>query len=165
MDIQFQELNEEGLSKVRDIYNFYILNTTATFHTEKISIEELNESIYIGHARYKSFLIIRDEQVCGFCYLTHYKKRQAYDRTAELSIYLRPEFKAKGIGTRALEFLEEQALENGIKVLVAVITEENETSLKLFEKADYEQCARFKQVGEKFNKLLNVVAYQKFLET
>jgi phosphinothricin acetyltransferase len=163
MQVSFQELGEGDMNKVRDIYNFYILNTTATFHTEKISVEELNQSIYIGHPLYKSYLILAHDQVCGFCFLTHFKKRQAYDRTAEISIYLRPEFKAKGIGRQALELLEEQAEKKGIRVIIAVITHENEASIKLFEKTGYEKCAHYKQVGMKFNKLLDVVAYQKIL--
>lgn len=163
--IQFDDLRQEDLSKVKEIYNFYILNTTTTFHTEKVSVKELGQSIYVGHERYKSYIIRSGEKDCGFCFLTHFKKRQAYDRTAEISIYLRPEFKAKGIGQLALRKLEDQAIQGGIKVLIGVITHENEPSIKLFERAGYKKCAHYRQVGMKFNKLLDVVAYQKNLET
>ncbi len=53
---------------------------------------------------------------------------------------------------------------NGISVLVGVITAENKKSALLFEKCGFEKCAHYRKVGEKFNRLLDVVAYQKILD-
>ena len=33
-----------------------------------------------------------NENLAGYCYLTFFKKRQAYNRTAEVTLYLIPEF-------------------------------------------------------------------------
>jgi phosphinothricin acetyltransferase len=49
-------------------------------------------------------------------------------------------------------------------VLVGVITAENKQSVSLFEKCGFEKCAHYRKVGEKFNRLLDVVAYQKILD-
>jgi len=76
-------------------------------------------------------------------------------------IYLKPEFCNKGIGKIALEHLEKKAGENGIRNLIGIITGDNEGSIALFEKSGYLKCAHFKNVGEKFNKVLDVVAFQK----
>jgi len=48
--------------------------------------------------------------------------------------------------------------------LLAIISGDNESSVQLFEKSGYEKCAHFKQVGEKFNKILDVVSYQKIID-
>jgi phosphinothricin acetyltransferase len=163
MKIEFIELEEKDLAIVKDIYDYYILNSTATFHTEKIKIEELKEFILIGHPKYKSYLIYSDGEICGYCYFIWYKKRQAYDRTAEVTLYLKPEFHGKGIGKIVLERLEPIALNSGIKNLLGIITGENSASIALFEKCGYQNCANFRQVGEKFGRLLDVLAYQKII--
>lgn len=163
MKIVFTDLEEKDLAIVKEIYDYYILNTTATFHTAKITIDELKEFILIGHPKYKSLLIRCDGNVCGYCYFTWYKKRQAYDRTAEVTLYLKPEFHGKGIGRYVLNHLEKIALDSGIKNLLGIITGENSASIALFQKCGYTNCANFRQVGEKFGKLLDVVAYQKII--
>lgn len=164
MNIEFFDLTESDLELVKVIYDYYIENSTATYYTEKITVDELKEFIPVQHKKYKSFLIKVDSQPCGFCYISQYKKRQAYDRTAEVSLYLKTEYTGRGIGKIVLAYLEEVAKANGISVLIGIISGDNETSIKLFEKNGYEKCAHYKQVGEKFNKILDVVSYQKILQ-
>ena len=161
MAVRFEAIAEDDLSEVKRIYDWYIANSTATFHTTPIKIEELREFIYINHPRYKSYLIYEDGNLAGYCFLTYFKKRQAYDRTAEVTIYLEPGFYKKGIGKLALGFLEDQAKASGLKNLLGVITGDNAGSITLFEKSGFTKCAHFKNVGEKFGKILDVVSYQK----
>ena len=163
MKINFTEIGEPDLIVVKGIYDYYILNSTATFHTNRISPDEIKRMIPVGQSMYKSYLIKNGDNICGYCYYGPFKNRQAYDRTAELSVYLLPEFYGKGIGTMAIHHLEKTALEHGIKVMIAVISGDNFSSIRIFEKAGYEKCAHYRQVGEKFGKILDVVAYQKFL--
>jgi L-amino acid N-acyltransferase YncA len=163
MNINFQDLRDSDFTEVKRIYDWYIANSTATFHTEPIQISELKEFIYTNHPRYKSYLILLDNQIAGYCYFTYYKKRQAYDRTAEVTLYLDPEIRGKGIGKISLEFLEKKAVEVGLKNLLAIITGDNTGSIALFAKSGYTKCADFKNVGEKFGKVLDVVGYQKQL--
>jgi phosphinothricin acetyltransferase len=152
-------LKDTDFPVVKEIYDYYILNSTATFHTEKISISELKEVIPVNHPKYKSFLIRYDGAVCGYCYFSYYKKRQAYDRSSEVTMYLKNEFTGKGIGRTILERLEKIAVENNIFVLIGILSGENDQSIHLFENCGYEKCAHFRQIGEKFGRLLDVVAY------
>jgi L-amino acid N-acyltransferase YncA len=161
MELEFKELEEQDLPEVKAIYDWYIEYSTATFHTEPITISQLKEFIPVKHPYYKSYLILADHLPAGYCFLTYYKKRQAYDRTAEVTIYLRQESCGKGIGKVALEFLEKKAAEHGLKNLLAIISGDNAGSISLFEKSGYTKCAHFINVGEKFGKILDVVAFQK----
>ncbi len=163
-NISFVDLIEEDFPIVKEIYDYYIQHSTATFHTEPISIKELKEFIYTDHPIYKSFLIKIENTLAGYCYFTYFKKRQAYNRTAEVTIYLKPEFTDKGIGKTAIHFLECEAQKTVIKNFLAVITGSNIESIKLFEKMGYIKCAHFKNVGEKSNQILDVVIYQKELK-
>lgn len=161
--LKLKALIPSDFNFVKEVYDHYILNSTATFHTEEIDIEELKEAILTDHPIYKSYVIQEDDVSCGFCYISQYKKRQAYDRTAEVTVYLHPDFHKRGLGTRILKMLEAEALNVNLSVLIGIITGENEASIRLFERCGYEKCAHFKQVGEKFGRVLDVVAYQRIL--
>ncbi|MBZ4188845.1 GNAT family N-acetyltransferase [Niabella beijingensis] len=161
--ILLKELATEDLHFVKQVYDWYVLHSTATFHTEPVTIDELREFIYIGHPRFRSWLILDGQQPVGYCYLTNYKKRQAYDKTAELTIYLSHDCYARGIGKAALTQLEEQARQAGFNNLLAIISGDNDQSIGFFERNSYFKCAHFKNVGEKFGKVLDVVGYQKEL--
>ena len=159
--VEFSPVKDTDLAAILEIYNHYILNSTATFHSEKLSKKDLGEFLFISHPKYPSFLITDKGEMIGYCFLTQYKKRQAYDRSAELSIYLKPEFTGKGIGLVALSHLEAAAKKAGIHVLVGTICGENQASIRLMEKAGFSQCAHLKNIGEKFGKVLDVVMYEK----
>lgn len=154
------ELQKKDYKFVEDVYNHYILYSTATFRTEKISEGEVEEMLPFDHPKYKAFVIEFKGEPCGFCYFSRYRNKQAYDRTAEVTIYLKPEFSGKGIGKTCLAQLKTKAALSGISVLIGIITAENESSVALFEKAGFSKCAHLIKVGEKFNRLLDVVAYQ-----
>ena len=53
---------------------------------------------------------------------------------------------------------------SGFRVLIGIISADNKQSIALVEKCGFEKCAHFKEVGEKFGKILDVVAYQKILD-
>jgi L-amino acid N-acyltransferase YncA len=164
-NLTFLKAEEKDLDAILEIYNFYIATTTATFDLGQISKEDLSQRIFIGHDRYQTFLVRYDNDIVGFCFLTQFKKKKAYDRTAEAGLYLKPGFTGKGIGREVVAFLEEIALNHQIKVLVACISAENTASIKLCQKMGYEKCAHYKEVGEKFGRLLDVVDYQKILHS
>ena len=159
--IRFEALAEHHMTEVKAIYDWYVANSTATFHTGAITREELREFIYINHALYKSFLIKDDDGTAGYCVLTNHKKRQAYNRTAEVTLYLAPQYCGRGIGVLALQHLEQVAKTAGLKNLIGTISGDNTGSIALFEKAGYTKCAHYRNIGEKFDKVIDVVAYQK----
>lgn len=159
--ITFREMTEYDLQFVKEVYEHYIANSTATFHIGEITIDEIKEFIHVNHPKYKSFIIFYNNAPAGYCYFTYYKKRQAYDRTAEVTLYLKPDFFRKGIGFATMQFLEAEARKVALKNLLGVISGDNMESIQLFEKMGYSKCAHFKNVGEKFNRLLDVVVYQK----
>lgn len=163
MELAFEALREDNLSDVLSIYTYYVLNTTATFHTHVLSADEMREIVFFKNPKYKTYLIKSDENITGYVLLTQYKKREAYDETAEVTIYLNPEYVSQGIGSKALEFIEDIATQSKFHVLIAQVCSENTGSIRLFEKAGYERCANFKEVGKKFGRLLDLVCFQKII--
>lgn len=161
MNCVFREIEEDHLADILDIYNYYILNTTATFHSKPLTVDEMKELVFFENPKYKTFVILEGHEVNGYVILTQYKKREAYDNTGEVTIYLKHNHIGKGIGSKALKYIEDYAKKYDFHVLIAIICGENEGSISLFEKSDYLKCAHYKEVGNKFGEWLDVVAYQK----
>ncbi len=161
MSIQFQRITNENIQSALEIYNWYVLNSTATFHLEAVPQEELERMVSIDHSKYQSFLILFEEKVVGFCYLSQFRYKEAYDKSAEITLYLDQNERGKGIGKSTMLYLEGVAKKQDINNLIGVITAENEASIKLFEKENYFKVGHLKNIGIKFGKALDVVSYQK----
>lgn len=160
----FLEMNETYLPDITRIYNYYVTNSTATFHTRTQSIEDMRQIVFFNNGLYTCYVIIRGSEVCGYCILSPYHKREAFVGTAEISVYLAPEHSGKGLGGLAFDFVEELARARKLQVLIAAICHENEASIKLCERKGYVKCGHFKKVGKKFERVLDVVYYQKLMD-
>lgn len=161
MSITFKPIAKADLTKVTAIYNYYVENSTATFHLDKVTEAEMEATLSLNHPLYKSFVVLYNNEVCGFCYLGQFRKKEAYDITAEVTLYIHHDFTGKKIGPEVLSFMEKTAKELGLKNLVGVITSENSGSLKLFERMGYFKCGHLKNIGIKFGRALDVISYQK----
>ncbi len=162
-NIRFEEIGEEHLQEVLDIYNYYVLNTTATFHDHALSPEEMKQLVYFDSPVYRTYVIYDKQDIAGYVILTRYKVREAYRRTAEVTIYLKPDETGKGIGRAALGYIESYAKTVGIHALIASICGQNSKSIHLFIRCGYFECAHYKEVGMKFGQILDTVAYEKIL--
>jgi len=159
----FQKIKEDHLDDVLQIYTHYVLNTTATFHEKALTRDEMHVLVFFQNCRYQTFVALDGKTVCGYVFMTQHKKREAYDATAEVSVYLRPGYEGKGVGGLALKRIEEHARSQGIHVLLATICSQNTSSLRLFERNGFVMAAHYKEVGRKFEQWLDIFVCQKVL--
>lgn len=165
MDIKIEDFPAGLLEEARAVYNHYVAHSTATFHEGSLDAGEMREILFNEDPRFGSFALLgADGAFLGYAILAQFKKRSAYDGTAELTIYLKPEATGKGVGKRAIGFLEGRARERGFHALLAVICAENAASVALFSGAGYAECARYREVGRKFGRWLDVVVLEKLLD-
>lgn len=163
-DYRFVKINEGHIAEILEIYNYYILNTTVTFHSTPMTEEEIKEAVFFTDPKYQTFVIMtEDDSICGYALLSQYKDREAYDGTAEITVYLKPDYTGQGIGSLAINYIEDVANQNDIHVLVATICGENKESINAFKRNGYSKCAHYRELGKKFGELLDVVAYQKII--
>jgi phosphinothricin acetyltransferase len=163
MEISFKSAQPDDIDYIKNVYNYYVTHTTATFHLEPVSLEHMQNSLPMNHALYHTWIIYWNKKPCGYCYIGNWKPREAYNRSSELTLYLENGMHGKGIGKQTLEFIEKEAKTRGIKNLLGVITAENIASINLFEKMAYKKVGHLKNIGEKFGRLLDVLTYQKQL--
>ncbi len=164
METKFVAMTEEYVKRAAEIYNYYVINTTATFTTEAVTPEEMKKILYLGVEPYECYAILEEGKLAGYVCFESYRTRCAYNKTAELTLYLDQRFIGKGIGKKAIGFIENRAKQKGMICLIAVITGENTRSCRLFSSCGYEKCGHIKDAGVKFGRRLDVVFYQKITD-
>lgn len=146
---------------ITDIYNDAILNTTATFDTEIKTTAQQTEW-FKNHDKNHPVLVGEiNEKVIAWASLTRWSDRCAYDKTAEVSVYVHKDYRGIGVGKRLLELLVLEGEKSGIHYILSRITQGNEASIHLHEIYGFEHIGVMKEVGFKFGKFLNVHLMQK----
>jgi phosphinothricin acetyltransferase len=163
MNLTFEPTTEADVAALLPVYNHYVRTSSATFHTEEIDEATFRALLFPGYPRYDSWVLWADGQRAGYAILARYKPREAYDGSAEVTIYLDPAYPGKGLGSAALAFVESRARERSFHNLLAIICGENTASIRLFEKHGYTKCAHYHEVGKKFGRWLDVVSFEKLL--
>jgi phosphinothricin acetyltransferase len=160
---EFLAAEEADLQGLLGIYNHYVRESTATFHTQEVGVDVLRDLLMPAYPRFGSWKVVVDGRACGYVVLGRYKPREAYDGCAEVTIYLDPTIAGRGLGTLALEFLETTARDREFHSLIAIVCGENAASIRLFLKQGYGQCAHYHEVGRKFGRWLDVLSFEKLL--
>ena len=163
--IKFEVITEKDVELVREIYLYYVRNSTATFHIREISLEEMKALVTFSEPKYEGYLIKMEDEVCGYVLLTQFKPREAFSHSAEVTIYLKHGYEGTGNGRIAIEFIETRAREpeKEIHTLLALICGENIGSRMLFEKSGYSMCGVYREAGYKFDRWLDLITYQKLI--
>jgi L-amino acid N-acyltransferase len=146
----------EHLDSITDIYNDAVLNSTATFDTEPKSVAEQRLWFNEHNEKYPILVVEENDILVGWASLSRWSGRCAYADTAEISIYIKDDFRGKGIGTELLKKILEEGRNSGLHTVLARIADGSEASIRLHKKAGFEYIGVMKEVGKKFGKLLDV---------
>lgn len=142
------------------IYNYYITRTTITFETTPVTVSEMKRRILSISREYPYFVIEEEGEIKGYCYAHRWKEKEAYQCTAETTVYVNPKRLREGNGERLMNHLIEACRTQGIHTLIACITYPNIPSIQLHTKLGFKQASHFHEVGRKFGKLLDVCDYE-----
>ncbi|CZF78510.1 Phosphinothricin N-acetyltransferase [Grimontia celer] len=153
------------LPAINDIYNHYVRETSITFDYEPWSIERRQAWLQklAENEDYYHVLVKENEhgQVIGFAYNSEFREKQAYKVSSEITIYLHPELRAKGLGSELFQALLDKMVASPISRAYSVITLPNPASLKLHEKFGFQQVGLLTDVGYKFDQYHSVAILEK----
>ncbi|MBD5225867.1 MAG: N-acetyltransferase [Bacteroidales bacterium] len=159
--VNIREVNPEAdVRSIAAIYRWYVENTTATFELEPLTETDMLRRIEDISSRFPYFVCEDNGEIVGYSYAHTWKKFPAYDITSESTIYLLPQVKGRGIGRALMTCLIDECRQRGILSLIACITAENMESCRFHESLGFIPVSRFRNVGRKFGRLLDVVDYQ-----
>lgn len=161
--IQVREAQIEDLPKILEIYNQTVRLSAATFDLEEQTIEQRTEWFSHYGEKYPLIVALVDDVVVGYCSLSRFRAKPAYNTTVESSVYLDGKFHGQGIGKVLMEEILRRASDIGYHIVIAGITVGNEVSVKLHVGLGFQYIGCFQQVGLKFGKWQDVHFYQLFL--
>ncbi len=151
----------DDLKAITEIYNEAILTTDATFDVEPKTDSE-QRAWFAKHGPRNPILVAElDGVVVGWASLSEWSDRCAYSDTAEISAYVKQEFRGRGIGRRLMEAIIQEGEKVGLHTVIARITEGNKQSIHLHESLGFEHIGIMREVGKKFGRLLDMSLVQK----
>ncbi|HWR01688.1 MAG TPA: GNAT family N-acetyltransferase [Chlorobaculum sp.] len=164
MDIELRDAAPGDHEEMRDIFNYYVENTSATY-TETPVGPEMFDSLMCFNQDYPA-LIVRDDDgsMAGFGVLRPYSRIPAFDGTAELSIFLRAGYTGMGIGTMILDVLEDRAREMEIRSILATVSSLNEESVRFHIARGFSMQGRLEGIGRRRGRTFDVVLLLKMLD-
>ena len=154
---------EKDLSAMLAIYKPYVENTTYSFEYDTPCLRTFTQRFYEHIAQFPWLVWEEDGAVLGYAYAGAPWERAAYRWCAEVSIYLHPSVHGRGIGRQLYAVLEDILTKQGYRVAHALITTENEGSVRFHEKLGYSYHSTFENCGYKMGRWLGVIWLQKWL--
>lgn len=147
----------DDLEAIFAIYNQEVLHGTATFDTVPREPERDEGWLTERDLRRHPVLVAEaNGAVVGWASLAPWSPRPAYERTAEVSVYVHPAHRRSGVGRALLSALTERARAAGLGVLVARIAESDPASVALHRSLGFRGFGVQRRCGEKFGRLLDV---------
>jgi len=99
----------------------------------------------------------------GFGSYGPFRAWPAYKYSVEHSVYVHEEARGRGIGRQVVEALVGEADAAGYRTVIAGVVADNTASLALHRRLGFEDVARFRDVGFKFGRWLDLCFLQKML--
>jgi len=148
---------------INDIQNHYVVNSTATFMTEPVTLDERLAWLENRPAVYPVTVAQVDGVTVGWGALDTFRSRPAYRHTAEFSVYVHHDLHRRGIGRAIVLDLAERARALGHHALVGGCCGESTAVIALLEALGFSRVGHFPEVGRKFGRWLDVVFLQRLL--
>lgn len=143
--------------RLAEIYNHYILHSTATFEEQAVTAGTLAARITEVAAAELPWLVADTPGgIAGYAYAGKWKGRCAYRYAVETTVYVAHGMQRQGIGTRLYAELLEQLRARSIHVAMGGIALPNPASIALHERVGYRKAAHFREVGYKFDRWIDV---------
>ena len=166
-EYEMREVRATDLPHIREIYNYYVANSTVTFDEDAMTLPEWRDKFYYLNKQGMPFIVAVSPagQILGYALVSPWKQKKAYRFTVENSIYLGAASTGKGLGRELLGELIKRSKAAGLKEIIAVIADQGaDASIKLHRDFGFEEIGRMGKVGFKFERWLGTVLLQKSLK-
>lgn len=162
-EIIIREAAPEDADDILTIYNEGISDRIATLETTTKDQDYMIDWLNKHTGRYKVSVAEFDGKVIGWASLNQYNSREAYKGVADLSVYIKREYRGKGIGGKLITFIESAAKEYGFHKIVLFTFAFNELGQGLYRKKGYREVGVFQNQGMLDGKFVDVMAMEKLL--
>ena len=131
-----------------------------TADTEEVTVDSKRDWFLSHRPGNRPIWMAEEEgQVVGWVSFRDFYGRPAYRATAEISIYLHPDYRGKKLGKEILQFSINQCPALGIRQLLGFIFAHNLPSIKLFEQAGFTRWGLLPGVAEMDQQAYSLAIY------
>jgi len=164
VDMLVRPATEADVPAITDIYNHEVLHSVSTFDLEPQTVAE--RLAWFRATQHPHCVVVAETagQVVGWGCLRQFHERAGYRFTAQDSVFIHQDHRARGIGKLILAWLVQRARKNGFHTIMAGISEGNEASVRLHRRFGFVVVGIERQVGWKFDRWLDVTWMQLMLQ-
>lgn len=164
MKIRLRHAISNDLASILDIYNEVVRTSPVTFDLDEQTLEERKEWFKQFDDTHPIYVAEQDSEILGYACLSKFRPKPAYAYTVENSIYIKKKARGNGVGAMLLGKLISDARKLDYHSLVAVIANDEPSSVKLHEKFNYVKTGSIQEAGYKFGKWHDICFYQLILD-
>ena len=129
-----RDATEADLPRIVEIYNVSVATRMSTADTEPVTVESRLSWFRERNREMRPVWVMETAGViCGWLSFQPFHERPAYYITAEISVYVAPEHRQRGVGRSLLWEAVHRGPAFGLRNLVGLIFKHNTPSIQLFE--------------------------------
>ena len=167
MPLEIRKAVESDLERLTEIYNHYVVTTPVTFDitpfTPTARLGWFHQ--FNGNPFYLLLVACIDEKLIGYASSSQLRRKPAYDRSVETTIYIDPEFSGRGFGKKLYSQLLQDLQKAGVHRCYGIITLPNSASLALHLTLGFTKAGLLTEVGYKFDKYWDTLWTEKIFES
>lgn len=154
----------DDLPAIVAIYNSTIASREATADLAPVSVAA-RQAWFAAHQGNRPLYVVEDADgaIAAWGSFSDYYPREAYRISAEISIYVAPDQRGRGLGKRLLQDMLRRAPALDIENVLAVIFAHNAASLALFQAQGFAEWGRLPQVCDLQTRCADIVILGKRL--
>jgi len=141
----------DDAAAVAAIYAPFVVDTAISFETVPPDASEMAARIGSKLPRFPWLVAEQEAEIIGYSYAGAHRERAAYAWSVEVSAYVAPSARRRGVATKLYETLLELLREQGFRMAYAGITLPNPASVGFHEAMGFIPLGVYRNVGWKFD--------------
>jgi L-amino acid N-acyltransferase YncA len=150
MDFTTRDATEKDLPRIVEIYNATIPSRMVTADTEPVSVESRLSWFREYNPNNRPLWVLETEngEIGAWIGLKSFYGRPAYQKTAEMSVYVDEKLRGNGIGTGLAQKMIDCCGDYGVTTIIGFVFGHNVPSLALTKKLGFKHWGHLPQVAE-----------------
>jgi L-amino acid N-acyltransferase YncA len=161
--VHIRVANTDDAVAIAEIYNQGIEDRVATYETEPRSAKDQKAWLRSIAGRYPTVVAEIDGQIVGWAGAGPYRPRECYRGIGEFSMYVRREWRRRGVGDLLIAALIHEAERLGLWKLLSRIFLFNEASRALCQKHGFREVGIYEKHARLDGRWLDVVIVERLI--
>jgi L-amino acid N-acyltransferase YncA len=161
--IHIRTASVDDAAAIAEIYNQGIEERVATFETERRSADDQRAWLKAIAGRYPGVVAQIDGEIIGWAGAGPYRDRECYRGIGEFSMYVRRDWRGRGVGDLLVAALISEAERLGLWKLLSRIFTFNEASRALCRKHGFREVGVYEKHARLDRRWLDVVIVERLI--